>query len=618
MSDDERPPVGDEDASEADSATRDDDGMGDDRGPLHELPEGVKKEIVTEAPSGNWKRPKSGDEVCVHYVGTLESDGSEFDSSRGRGEPFTFTLGKGQVIKGWDLGVATMRKGEIAKFTLAPEFAYGDAGSPPKIPEKATLVFEVELLSWASRDDLFGDEGVIKTQLKEGSGWKSPKEADEVLLSLKVVAVDGTVIEERSSMDYKLGSSALGSITKACEKALLQMKKGEQVELKCSKDYAYGEEQPGGVTITVSLHELFETKDVSFLKDKSVMKKQVKEGEGYEVPNDCAKVTLSVELATDGSSMLPGFEAKVLEFTAGNGQVCDALECAVTEMKKGERAVLTVTKPVLVVDDQLGIQAAAANYILLTLELKDFENAKDRWSMSEEEKLEFGGARKEVGTSLFKSGRLGLALQRYKKVCELFDYIDDFKEDNKATAKELKSACELNQVACFLKLQDYLQAKTACDNVLKDDKRNVKALYRLAQANFGLKNFEESIRGCKSVVEADPQNREARQLLRQAQASQKEVDRQAKGLFANMCKALGKGSALEPGKNKRPLEAAEDAKEEQDGRLNSPMNVDRTAMGDDVSETKDGRIAEGEPRGGAEMADAGQPPAEAAQAAAAA
>lgn len=71
--------------------------------------------------------PTAGDEVTVHYVGTLQ-DGQEFDSSRSRSKAFTFTLGQGQAIPGWDLGVASMRKGEVAKFTLAPEFAYGDAG----------------------------------------------------------------------------------------------------------------------------------------------------------------------------------------------------------------------------------------------------------------------------------------------------------------------------------------------------------------------------------------------------------------------------------------------------------------------------------------------------------
>lgn len=143
---------------------------------MNELPDGVQKEIIREAPAGTFKTPKAGDEVTVHYVGTLHSDGTEFDSSRSRDKAFTFTLGKGQVIKGWDVGVASMKKGELAKFTLAPEYAYGSEGNPPKIPENASLVFEVELLDFVSKDDLFGDGGVIKLQVAEGSGLKTPKE----------------------------------------------------------------------------------------------------------------------------------------------------------------------------------------------------------------------------------------------------------------------------------------------------------------------------------------------------------------------------------------------------------------------------------------------------------
>merc|ERR1719379_1905971 len=94
--------------------------------PASALPEGITKEVITEAPAASWKKPKKGDEVEVHYVGTLESDGSKFDSSRDRGQPFKFTLGTGSVIKGCDLGVATMKKGETSKFTISPEFGYGE------------------------------------------------------------------------------------------------------------------------------------------------------------------------------------------------------------------------------------------------------------------------------------------------------------------------------------------------------------------------------------------------------------------------------------------------------------------------------------------------------------
>ena len=99
--------------------------------------------------SGSGGFPGPGDEVSVHYVGTLE-DGTVFDSSRRRRKPFKFTLGQGAVIEGWDLAVESMQVGEMVELTCAPEFAYGPAGAPPAIPPNATLSFEIELLDFHS------------------------------------------------------------------------------------------------------------------------------------------------------------------------------------------------------------------------------------------------------------------------------------------------------------------------------------------------------------------------------------------------------------------------------------------------------------------------------------
>ncbi len=101
---------------------------------------------IEDTKVGTGTEATSGKRVTVHYTGTL-TDGSKFDSSRDRGKGFTFALGGGQVIKGWDEGVAGMKVGGVRKLTIPPELGYGERGFPPVIPANSTLLFEVELLS---------------------------------------------------------------------------------------------------------------------------------------------------------------------------------------------------------------------------------------------------------------------------------------------------------------------------------------------------------------------------------------------------------------------------------------------------------------------------------------
>ena len=137
--------------------------------------------IIETLQQGEGDIAAAGQQVSVHYEGKL-TDGTVFDASRPRGQPFTFTLGKGQVIKGWDQGVEGMAVGEIRRLTIPPEMGYGARGAGGVIPPNATLVFEVELLAvnkpltlgQMTSDELLKaqSEGAVIIDIRRESEWK--------------------------------------------------------------------------------------------------------------------------------------------------------------------------------------------------------------------------------------------------------------------------------------------------------------------------------------------------------------------------------------------------------------------------------------------------------------
>jgi len=210
---------------------------------------GVIKKVL-KAGSG-WDRPKGGAEVEVHYVGTL-LNGEKFDSSRDRNEPFKFKLRSGSVIKGWDEAVESMQKGELARFTLKPEYAYGASGAPPKIGPDATLMFEIELLNWNDEKDISKktDGSLMKKVLQEASGWERPKGEGSVKIHFTVADSEGKVLDESFSkqsgkvLEYRVGS---GEVSKALDRIVKDMKKGEL----CRARAAAGEHLVGGTLTKV-------------------------------------------------------------------------------------------------------------------------------------------------------------------------------------------------------------------------------------------------------------------------------------------------------------------------------------------------------------------------------
>ncbi|XP_075199185.1 peptidyl-prolyl cis-trans isomerase FKBP4 [Anomaloglossus baeobatrachus] len=196
---------------------------------------GVLKKIKKEG-TGQ-ERPMIGDKVSVHYTGWL-LDGTKFDSSRDRKDKFTFDLGKGQVIKSWDIAVSTMTTGEVCTVTCKPEYAYGASGSPPKIPPNSVLIFEIELFEFQG-EDLSPEEdgGIIRRIRVKGEGYSKPNEGAVVELHLQG-SHDGRVFDERQ-LQFEVGEGEGLGIPPGVETALQQMEKGEEAVLHLKPKYGF-------------------------------------------------------------------------------------------------------------------------------------------------------------------------------------------------------------------------------------------------------------------------------------------------------------------------------------------------------------------------------------------
>uniref|UniRef100_A0A453BTM5 peptidylprolyl isomerase n=2 Tax=Aegilops tauschii subsp. strangulata TaxID=200361 RepID=A0A453BTM5_AEGTS len=508
--------------------------------------QGLKKKLVKEGEG--WERPETGDEVEVHYTGTL-LDGTKFDSSRDRGTPFKFKLGQGQVIKGWDQGIKTMKKGENAVLTIPPDLAYGEAGSPPTIPPNATLQFDVELLSWASVKDICKDGGIFKKVLVEGQKWENPKDLDEVTVKYEARLEDGSVVSKSEGIEFAVKDGCY--FCPALSKAVKTMKKGEKVLLTVKPQYGFGEQGrpaseveaavPPNSTLHIDL-ELVSWKTITLIgDDKRILKKVLKEGEGYERPNDGAVVRVRLIGKLDDGTVFTkkGHEGdEPFEFKTDEEQVIEGLDTTVLTMKKGEVASARIPPEHAFgsTETKLDIAMVPPNStVFYEVDLVSFEKEKESWDLkSNAENIEAAAKKKDEGNAWFKMGKYAKASKRYEKAAKYIEYDSSFSEDEKKQSKAVKISIKLNNAACKLKLKDYKEAEKLCAKVLELESTNVKALYRRAQAYTELVDLELAELDIKKALEIDPDNREVKVAYKALKDKLREYNKRDAKFYGNM------------------------------------------------------------------------------------
>lgn len=207
---------------------------------------GLKYTILEQ---GDGVRPKQGETVVVHYTGKLTND-TVFDSSVERGQPFSFKLGVGQVIKGWDEGIALLNVGDKAKFIIPPHLAYGEKGAGGVIGPNETLIFEVELLDvkqapkkWnlSEADTITTSSGLKYIKVNDTDGVQA--EANKIVsVHYSGYLPDGSMfdssVERGQPIAFPLGQ---GKVIKGWDEGIALLKVGEKAQLIIPHELGYGE-----------------------------------------------------------------------------------------------------------------------------------------------------------------------------------------------------------------------------------------------------------------------------------------------------------------------------------------------------------------------------------------
>ncbi|XP_061730397.1 peptidyl-prolyl cis-trans isomerase FKBP5 isoform X1 [Nerophis ophidion] len=196
--------------------------------------QGIIKVVKRQGQDG--ESPMIGDKVTIHYTGKFLT-GKKFDCSRDRKESFSFNVGKGQVLKAWDIGVLSMQKGEVCTILCKPGYAYGSTGSSDKIPPNSSVIFEIELLKFEG-ETLTEDGGIVRRIKVKGDNYLNPNDGATVEVHLEG-SCDGRLFDKRD-VTFVVSESEDKGVPLGVDRAMDKMQKGECCILHLSPKYGFG------------------------------------------------------------------------------------------------------------------------------------------------------------------------------------------------------------------------------------------------------------------------------------------------------------------------------------------------------------------------------------------
>ncbi|XP_024390652.1 peptidyl-prolyl cis-trans isomerase PASTICCINO1 isoform X1 [Physcomitrium patens] len=503
------------------------------------------------------KRPVEGDQIIFHYV-TRTNQGVVVETSRsdfgGKGVPLRLVLGKSKMIAGWEEGITTMAKGEIAMLKVQPELHYGDPECPVPVPENFPvsdeLLYEVELFNFCKAKIITEDLGVTKVVLEEGEGWETARPPYEVKLWITGRILGGSTFFTHKECDPIHVEFGKEQLPEGLEKAVGTMTRKEKSIIYISSSYCTNSSNAYKLNISPQAQELeFEVQLVQLIQvrdmfgDGGLIKRRLRDGLG-EFPVDCPlqdsvlRVHYKAMLPDDGGRIFIDTRSnggEPVEFASGEGVVPEGLEASLRLMLPGELALINSVSKYAYDKFQRPESVPEGASVQWEVELLEFESAKDWTGLNFQEIMAEADSIKTTGNRLFKEGKHELAKAKYEKVLRDFRHVNPGSDEEAKELQDTNNALQLNVAACYHKLHEYIKCIETCNKVLEGNPHHVKGLFRRGTAYMETGDFDEARADFKQMITVDKAvTVDATAALQKLKQKEREAELKAKKQFKGL------------------------------------------------------------------------------------